>query len=116
MQPAPVVREILRMPASADLLATAASFHRQGNLGQAERIYRQVLNEEPNNVDALHLLGVVAHQSGKQDAAIALIQQALEQNPGEPTIHSNLASALVAVGRFDEAEASCRTALSLDAD
>ena len=36
--------------------------HQAGQLREAEQIYRQVLDIDPNNPEALHLLGVIAHQ------------------------------------------------------
>ena len=44
-------------------LETAVRHHTAGELSQAEQIYRQVLAVDPNNVDALHLLGQIALQS-----------------------------------------------------
>ena len=35
----------------------ALEHHRAGRLQQAEAIYRQMLRQEPNHPDALHLLG-----------------------------------------------------------
>ena len=43
--------------------------HQAGRLELAEEIYRRILAVEPNHPDALHLLGVVAHQAGKHDGA-----------------------------------------------
>ena len=43
----------------------AVRLHRQGQLDQAELIYRHILDETPRHADALHLLGVVAHQRGQ---------------------------------------------------
>ena len=36
------------------------ALHRQGKLVEAERIYGEVLQQQPNHFDALHLLGVIA--------------------------------------------------------
>ena len=42
----------------------AVQHHQAGRLSQAEQLYRQILAQMPNHPDALHLLGVVAHQAG----------------------------------------------------
>ena len=42
-----------------------------------EPIYRQVLAHDPENADALHLLGVLMHQAGKTAAGIEPIERAL---------------------------------------
>src|ERR1700682_6054026 len=60
-----------------ELFASAVRFHQSGQLQQAEALYRQVLEVHPSHADALHLLGILAHQTGHQQAAISLIRQAI---------------------------------------
>ncbi|MBI2772629.1 MAG: tetratricopeptide repeat protein [Burkholderiales bacterium] len=62
-------------------LAAGLALHQAGRLAEAEAIYRQVLQAEPHNADALHLLGLLARQVGRGDVAIALIGQALAIAP-----------------------------------
>lgn len=58
-----------RAPASASprngLFATAVQFHQSGRLGDAERLYRDMLALQPDDADALHGLGLLAHQAGR---------------------------------------------------
>ena len=44
--------------------------HSAGRLQEAETIYHRVLAAEPDNPDALHLLGVIAHEMGKNELAM----------------------------------------------
>ena len=55
----------------------AIAFHRAGRLAQARRIYEGILAVDANHVKALHFLGVLHHQSGDDDQAIASIERAL---------------------------------------
>ena len=57
----------------ADTIELALKYHSAGELQKAEAIYQQLLQIDPNNSDALHLLGVIAHQVGNNDAALDLI-------------------------------------------
>jgi len=50
---------------SPNTLQQAIAFHSQGNFGEAERLYQAVLLESPQNPDALHYLGVLRHQQGR---------------------------------------------------
>ena len=59
----------------------AIGHHQAGRLGEAETIYRRVLSEQPENPDALHLLGVIAFQVGQFDRAIELIRHAIQIDP-----------------------------------
>jgi len=64
--------------------------HQQGQLSQAEALYRQVLEEAPRHGDALHLLGVLALQAGDGPRAVELIRMALGVNPEFPVAMANL--------------------------
>ena len=56
-------------------LQQALEHHQNGRLNQAEQLYRQVLQVDPRQADALHLLGVLAQQAGKIDVAVQLISR-----------------------------------------
>ena len=97
-------------------LAAAVKHHEAGRLGEAERIYRAILRADPNHPDALHLLGVIAHQSGKHEAAIELIARAVERKGDVAGYHSNLAAACKAAGQDAEAARHARRAIELQPD
>ena len=79
-----------------------------------QALTRKVLRRAPNQVDALHLLGVIAHQRGRKEYAIQLISRALAGMPNSAEIHSSLADALFALNRLDEAVANYRAAIALN--
>jgi len=87
-----------------------------GRLPQAESIYQQILKTNPNQPVALHLLGVIAHQVGKNDTAVDLITKALAIMPNLAEAHSNLGIALQELGKLDEAVASYHKALAIKPD
>ena len=90
--------------------------HRAGRLPQAEAIYRQILASEPDHADCIQLLGVALLQAGQPDRALDFVVRAVELQPGNSVHHSNMARALRALGRRDEAIASYRQALQLKSD
>lgn len=90
--------------------------HRAGSLAEAESAYRQILRDAPQNPDALHMLGVVAHQTRRNDEAVDLIRRAILRDPRVPAFHNNLGNALRALGRLEQAEAAYRRALELRPD
>jgi len=77
--------------------------HQQGQLDQAEEIYRQILQFQPLNSDALHLLGVVAMQKGRNSSAVELIDRAIQIQPQHPIYLNNLGNALRQQGRYLDA-------------
>ncbi|WP_035693502.1 tetratricopeptide repeat protein [Azospirillum halopraeferens] len=95
------------------LLARAVERHRAGDLAEAERLYRQIPAAGPEHTEALHLLGVLAHQTGHHDAALRLIGQSLDRDAGRAEVHANHGLVLHALGRVAEAEAAYRRALAL---
>ena len=83
---------------SAEILTQAVRHHEAGQLEKAEALYREVLSGDPNQPDALHLLGVLAHQKGDHAAAVTLLRQAIAQDASAPIFHLHLGYALDASG------------------
>src|SRR6185369_1024284 len=98
------------------LFASALGHHQADRLAEAEQHYRQVLAVDPSHFDSLHLLGVVATQSGEHDIAIERISEAIAVNALAPEAHNNLGIALRRQGRLDEAVSSYQRALALRPD
>jgi protein O-GlcNAc transferase len=94
----------------------ALEHHRAGRLAEAERMYRQVLSQEPNHPAALHLLGAIAKQTGQGAIAVELMERAVRLKPDYVEAHYNLAIALVDVGQFDRAIHSFQRAIELRPD
>ena len=95
-------------------LETGLAHQRAGRFVEAEACYQHALATEPEQPDALHLLGVVAYQTGRHDVAAALIAQAIRRNAHSPVYFFNHALALKHLGRLDEALASYDRAVGLD--
>ncbi len=104
------------MATTSGALAIAIQHHQAGRLQAAEQIYRQILQAEPNNADALHLLGVTAHQAGKHELAIETIGRAIGLQGNAASFHGNLGTAYHALRKFPEAADCYRRALELKPD
>jgi predicted O-linked N-acetylglucosamine transferase (SPINDLY family) len=96
-----------------EALALAVRLHQGGDLPQAEQLYRAILQADPNQVDALHLLGVIAYQAGHHEQAAASIGQALRLQPNAAEMHNNLGMVFQAQGKLAEAQDCYRQALRL---
>lgn len=99
-----------------DWLEKAVEHHRAGRLGDAERLYRSVLDSHPDHPEALHLLGLLAFQAGQAAAAEPLVRRAIGVSPDAAGYRDTLGTILAALGRPEEAVAAHREALSLAAD
>jgi predicted O-linked N-acetylglucosamine transferase (SPINDLY family) len=101
-------------------LTRAVHLHQAGNLDEAERIYRQILQGNPGEPNALYLLGMLAHQRGQHQAALELLGRAAVLLPRVEELRTSLAAvylgqadALVQQRKWDEALASYDEALRL---
>ena len=97
-------------------LQEGIELHRNGQLQQAELIYQQILQVNPENAEVLHLLGTIAHQIEKYDLSINLINQAIEIDPNQSSFFNNLGLTLQKRGRFEEAVQAYKQAIDLNSD
>ena len=97
----------------ADLFSAGLKLHQVGRLVEAEALYRRTLATRPNYPDALHLLGVIASQTGRHELSVQLIQLAIEQDENSPLYYSNLGLSLQALDRLEEALESYDRALAV---
>ena len=95
-------------------LQAAIRLHEGGDVAGAERAYRAMLRADPRDADAIHLLGLIAHQRGDHAGAIAQIGAAIALKADKPVYHYNLGNALLALARPEAAMASFRAAINLD--
>jgi protein O-GlcNAc transferase len=98
---------------SEQTLAAAIAHHRAGRLTDAERLYRLVCETDPKNARAFHLLGVVAHQLKRSDAA-SLVTRAVTLDPDFAEAHNDRGVILAANGLFADALACFERAVALN--
>jgi tetratricopeptide (TPR) repeat protein len=92
-------------------LEQAMRLHQDGNLAAARSVYEKLLAGDPRHAEALHLLGVIAAQTGRHDEAVQLITRAIDIKPRFPRAYFNLGNALRDNGQLAQAVAAYRTAV-----
>ena len=97
------------------LFEKALDAHRQGHLGDADRLYRDVLGAEPRHTGALQHLGILAQQRGDADESVRLLSQAAAITPSDPLLQNNLGNALRSQGNGARAISAYRAAVASDA-
>jgi Flp pilus assembly protein TadD len=90
--------------------------HQAGDLGQAEQIYRQILQADPRTAEAWYLLGAVCQVGNRLDEAVACYQEAVRLWPDFEETHYNLGNVFRLQGKLDEAVACYRKTVSLKPD
>jgi predicted TPR repeat methyltransferase len=84
---------------------------RQGRGTQAQACFREILEHQPDNPDALHRCGMIAYLRGAPREAAGLLRRAVSIRSDDATLYGHLASALMACGELDEAIAYWQRAL-----
>ena len=112
------VKRLLMMTIS-ETLAIAFQHRQGGRLRAAEQVCRQILADEPNQVDAIYLLGLIAHQRDRHEIAVEHFSRAIGLNGNVAAFHKNLGEAYRALHMrriLPKAVACCRRALELRPD
>lgn len=97
-------------------LQQAIQLHQMGNLQAAHALYVDILRREPNHYEVIHLLGVIANQTGNFKNGIDLIARAIAIYPYNPLFHSNLGNAHKQANQLRAAVAAYDKAISLKPD
>ena len=97
-----------------EAVALAIVLQKDGQLVAAGELYRRVLDVWPTHADALHYAGVLAHQQGHSDRAVALIEQSLAAAPGRADCFNNLGIVFQSSGKLDAALDAYQQAIAID--
>ena len=110
MPPSPSVPS----PSVPDPIELALGLQQAGRPAEAEALYRQVLAQDPDELDALNLLGVIVQERGDLAQSIRLLEHALRLDPDFAEALANLARAQLAAGDPAAASANAARAEELD--
>ncbi len=105
-------------PDNRDLLYNRALYVVElGDFAWMERDLQRLLEEDPDNVDALNALGyTLADRNERLDEAFALVSRALKLRPDSPAILDSMGWVLYRQGDLERAATYLRRALQLNQD
>jgi len=108
----------LKKPARKSALAgtfeNALTFHQQGRLVDAARLYETVLAKRAQDFASLYNLGLVRVDQGRYDEGAGLFRRAIATDPRSAAAHNALGTVLQRLDRPDEAIVAYRAALAID--
>ena len=87
----------------AQTLQQGVAAHQAGNLQDAERLYRAVLQVHPKHTDANHNLGVLSLSVNRGDEALSLLKVALETSPATEQFWFSYIEALIIQKQYEHA-------------
>lgn len=102
------------MATIADALTLAWQYEQAGRRREAAALYRDILQQQPDQCNALHRLGVLAYYDGKHAEAVEFIRKAIAVEPQGAGLHSDIGEAYRALGKPEDAAVHLRQALALD--
>lgn len=88
----------------------------QGKIQQAEQLYRQLLQQNPNDINALWGLGKVGLALNSYQMACDIFKKCLHLAPQHPPLWLSLAEAYQKLTRYEQAEQSLKKAYQLNTD
>jgi tetratricopeptide (TPR) repeat protein len=95
-------------------LRTANDLYNQGNVANAEILYRQLITRYPKQADAYYKLGTLLSGQGKMSEAIEQFSQAIKINPKHAKAHNDLGVAMASLGKLPEAIVEWRQAIKIN--
>jgi tetratricopeptide (TPR) repeat protein len=106
------------LPDNADLLyARAMAEEKLGHIDAMEKDLKQILDREPDNVDALNALGYsLADRTTRYDEALKYIQRALELRPDSFFVLDSMGWVNYRLGHYQQAVSFLQRALDIKAD
>jgi tetratricopeptide (TPR) repeat protein len=82
----------------------AVKHHKDGNIQEAERLYRLILKSNPEHADANHNLGVIGASVNKADVALPFFRAAIKTNPNIEQYWVSYIEALIIMDDLDSAK------------
>lgn len=98
----------------SNTLNAALQLHQQRRFAEAEVLYRQLLAMNPNNIEGLHMLGVLLYQAGHPAPGAELIDRAVALQPAHVDALINLAEVRRTLGHNQQALAAIDRAIALN--
>ena len=94
-------------------LQQAVHLHKSGKFDDAERQYRSVLKQQPDNPDVLHFLGMLLYRRGDIASGLDSVRRATLVAPEYADAFNNLGNMLKLAGKYEDAEAAYRRTIAL---
>ena len=98
-----------------NLYLQAQQLQQSGFLNEAEKLYREILKQIPEQPDCLHYLGLIFMQKGEEKQAASYLQKSLESGHN-PIYFSNYGMFLSRQGKHSEAIKQYKKAVEIQPD
>jgi predicted O-linked N-acetylglucosamine transferase (SPINDLY family) len=97
-----------------NLLKQGIFLHKKNSLDEAKKIYKDIIEIEKENFQAIHLLGVIFFQQKDYDQGIEFIEKSLQINNKNYSALNNLGNIFLELKKYPEAIEKYKKALNLN--
>ncbi len=97
-------------------LREALGHYKAGRLGKARAVYLAMLEQQPHQVEAMQMLGIIAYRTKEYDRAINYFQQVISIKQDWPETYNNLGACFWEQGKIEQAIAAYKQALAVKPD
>ena len=97
-----------------NLLEQGIFLHKKNSLDEAKKIYKDIIEIEKENFQAMHLLGVIFFQQKDYDQGIEFIEKSLQINNKNYSALNNLGNIFLELKKYPEAIEKYKKALNLN--
>jgi protein O-GlcNAc transferase len=95
-------------------LEEAYAHHSEGFTNQAKHLYEEILDIQPDNFDALYMLGLLAYESGKITDGLQILKKAMLAQPENAEVCCQIGNGFYKLGNLDDAIAYYQQAVKLN--
>jgi len=96
------------------VLKKAMTYHQNGEFIKAKKIYQDIISSDPNNFNALQLLGTLEAQNSNFDLANTILKKALDINGQDKILLNNIGGVSCLLKRYKEAIEYFNRAIYID--
>ena len=97
-------------------LTAALAFQKNSNMEEAEKIYKDIVRQYPNNPDALQMAAIFYNQTAKYPYALTLLKKVISTRPNDLIVNKAMGKALYETGKYPEAKTHLEKALTQNLD
>jgi 2-O-methyltransferase len=97
-------------------IQSAVEYYQAGNLQQAVNICKKIVNSQPNNINAVNMLGVICYQQKDYDSAIHYMINLINLKPNNAQAYYILGHSMQEKGQIDEAITYYQQSLKLNSN
>ncbi|HEY8101357.1 MAG TPA: tetratricopeptide repeat protein [Burkholderiaceae bacterium] len=110
----PVKEESFNTAQIRQWISEGFTLFQAGDANRAKSLFQKALKEQPDNEDALYLLGLIASGEGKNEVAVDFVMRAIAIDSSNASFHWTLGNILNALGKTDVALINLRKSVALD--